>query len=182
MAAATATALILGGMAAYQAYSQSEAQKAQGAYQKAQADTNAMFADAQAQDAKERGQYDALVRGRETRKLMGAQRAASAAGGVDPTSGSAADIMAETDILGRQDQLTIKNNAWREAWGYKTQARDYRSQGELAKMGADNMSRDTLLAGGIRAFDYGSRGFSKRSNVDVSGYDGGSGRTPRRSK
>lgn len=154
---AALTSMVLGGLALGSAYMQADAQGQQAKFQRNQADLNAKLLDEQGKDAIQRGDSAALEAGRKRKQLEGSQRAAFAANGVNSTTGSAADIIAESGMLSRQDELTIKNNAWREAWGYRVQANDSRSQGKFAELAGKNQSRDTLLAGGIQAFDYGTR-------------------------
>lgn len=96
-------------------------------------DYNAQIADLQAADALERGalseeHYREMVRG-----VIGQQRAGFAAQGVDVASGSALDVQADAAQLGELDALQIRQNAMREAWGYKVQAYDLRARGEIAR-------------------------------------------------
>jgi hypothetical protein len=70
-----------------------------------------------------------------TRGMIGSQRAAFAASGVvvdDPNS-SVADVAANTAALSEIDALTIRSNAAREAWGFRSQAQDFRTRGQIAK-------------------------------------------------
>jgi hypothetical protein len=73
---------------------------------------------------------------------MGAQ-------GIDLESGSALDIQQETASLGAEEALNIKNNAWREAWGYRSQEADYKARASYAKITGKNTARNTLLTGGL---------------------------------
>lgn len=96
-------------------------------------DFNAKIADMQAQDAIERGaetesRYRTQVRG-----AIGTQRAGLAAQGVKVGFGSAVDVQADAAYLGELDALSIRNNAAREAWGYKMQATDLRKRAEIAR-------------------------------------------------
>lgn len=54
---------------------------------------------------------------------VGTQRSAQAANGIDVNSGSAAQLQDDTAMLGELDALTIQNNAAREAYGYRVQAK-----------------------------------------------------------
>lgn len=138
-----------------QAYAQSQALSAKGDYEKRIADINASYSEVAANDALKRGDVEANQRMKQNRALVGAQRAAFAASGVDPNSGSAADVSAGTRTIGDFDALTIKNNAWREAWGYKVQGANYQAQGNFAQMSGNNAARDTLLTGGMNAVSTG---------------------------
>lgn len=131
------------------AYSQSQAQSAMGGYQKTVSDINAGMATTQAQDAITRGDIAANTANMKTRQVVGSQRANMAAQGIDVNSGSAADVQGSTQAIGALDALTIKNNAWRTAWGYNVQASNYTSQGAFQKQAADTQSGQTLLTGGM---------------------------------
>lgn len=118
---------------------------------------NAAFADAAANDAIKRGEFEADQSRIDTRGMIGAQRAGFAANGVDVNSGSAADIQDDTAALGELDALTIKNNAAREAWGYRTQSQQYQQAARNAQRSArSNMFGSLLTAGSQGARAYGA--------------------------
>lgn len=108
------------------------AQKASNS-QGALADYNADIADLQAQDALERGAEEESRLRTQVRGIIGAQRAGQAAGNIDVSYGTAADVQADAAYLGELDALTIRTNARREAWGYKVQAEDLRYRGVIAR-------------------------------------------------
>lgn len=137
------------------AFSQSQAIQAQAAFQKQQYDTNATLADMQSQDAINRGDKQAQLIKTKTSQMISSQRAAMGAQGVEVNSGSNMQIQEDTASIGALDALTAKNNAWREAWGYKMQASQYRGAGAMASLAADNESRNTLLTGGMQMLGYG---------------------------
>ena len=56
-------------------------------------------------------------------QAVGTQRSVQAANGIDVNSGSAAQLQDDTAMLGELDALTIQNNAAREAYGYRVQAK-----------------------------------------------------------
>lgn len=97
------------------------------------ADFNASVATTQAQDAIERGQDEESRYRTGVRDLIGSQRAGFAASGVTVDFGSAEDVQADAAFLGELDALTNRNNAAREAWGYKVQAVDLRKRAEIAR-------------------------------------------------
>lgn len=108
---------------------------------------------------------DAIERGREEesrvrlmgRRTIGAQRASLAAQGVDIGVGSAADITADTALEVELDALTVRNNAAREAWGYKVKAQDLRAEGHLTARAGKQAARNTLLIGAGEAAFYAYR-------------------------
>lgn len=119
-------------------------------------------------DLADRAAADSIARGREaqsrsrasTRQLVGAQRATLAAQGVDVGVGSAADIGLDTAELGEMDTLTLAINAQREAYGFKVEAVNYRSQAALVRASGRNTaaslrneSISTLLTTGTQLGD-----------------------------
>lgn len=137
------------------AVGQANAQRMQGDYQKMVGDTNARLATMQAQDATTRGDRTAGQIQRQGKQMIGSQRAALAAQGVDVNSGSAADVQAGTAAMTAHDALTAKNNAWREAWGYQVQANQSSAAGQFAKIAGDSSANNTILTGGMQALSTG---------------------------
>ena len=69
-------------------------------------------------------------------QAIGTQRSTQAANGIDVNSGSAARLQDDTAMLGELDALTIQNNAAREAYGYRVQARqDLLNAGQTVQNG-----------------------------------------------
>lgn len=120
---------------------------------------NAKVSDLQATDAIQRGENDSLKQRAIAKRAIGRQRAALAASGMDINSGTASDIQDETHALGELDALTIRNNAAREAWGYRVQAKGRRMQGSIDRSQADRAATGTLLTTGADAYrmGYGAR-------------------------
>lgn len=146
------------------AYVQAQATRAQGDYQKRISEINARSAEAQAEDVLKRGENEAQKKLQETRKFIGQQKTAMAASGTDVNSQGALDLTADTAAIGATDVMTIKNNAWREAMGYKSQAIEVRGSGEMAQMAAKNNARSTMITGGIDALSYGIKAADSKSS------------------
>lgn len=142
-----AMALQVGSMAfgAFSAYQQSQAQKASYDYQAQVARNNAITAEWQAQDALKRGEIAEEQQRRRTAMLKGSQTARLAANGLDISEGSALNILSDTDWMGEQDALTVRDNAAREAWGYRQQGQNSMSNANMLKSRAD--AENQLLAG-----------------------------------
>jgi hypothetical protein len=96
------------------------------------ANANAALADQQAADALARGQSNEFNQRLKTAQLKGTQTARMAANGVALDSGSPLDILTSTDVMGEADANTIRDNAAKEAFGYKSQAANYRAQAGAA--------------------------------------------------
>lgn len=118
-------------------------------YEARVADANAKMASSQAADAAERGKVEAQrVMGRNS-QLLGRQRAAAAANGVEVDFGSAADIQQDTADIGRQEVATTYQNAAREGLGYDISAANFQSKATAARS-----ARKAALVEG--AFEMGS--------------------------
>lgn len=171
MAALTAiaigTAVVGGALSMIQAGEASDAALLKGQYEKNQYDMNQKLADVQATDATTRGERDVSIYATKTRGLLGQQRVAAAANGVDVNYGSAAEVQADTMAQAGVNQNLIRNNAWREALGYKIQASNYGTASTFAGFAGQNNANNTLLTGyanaaksGLQAGWYGRNLFS----------------------
>jgi hypothetical protein len=94
---------------------------------------NAKIADLQAKDAVERGAESESRYRTQVRGAIGTARAGFAAQGVDVGFGSPVDVQADEAYLGELDALSIRNNAQREAWGFRMEATDLRKRAEIAR-------------------------------------------------
>ena len=146
----TAAYLVQGAAGLSGSLDQATAIRDQGAYARTVGDMNAKIAEQQAQDALKRGDTAASEHSKRVKVLLGSQRTAMAASGVDSGYGTNLDIQGETRDMGSKDILTIKNNAAREAWGYAVTANNYRTQGQLDEIGANFKAKSTILTGGMQ--------------------------------
>lgn len=144
-------AIVMGVTTLASSYSQSEATRDQGRYQKMMNDINARNSDIAGEDALQRGDKEAANYKKKVKGMVGSQRAEMAAQGIDINDGSALAIQEDTRSIGAMDALTIKNNAFREAMGFKTQSQSYSFQGDVAKSQSSRAANNTLLAGGLQA-------------------------------
>lgn len=155
-------------------YAQAQADRMQGDYRKQVADINSKFADISYKDAIDRGESAVRINQQRTRSMVGAQRSSFAAQGIDVNKGSAADVQESTAGMSALDNMTIRQNAMREAMGYKVQALNYSMEGQFASMSARNSANNTLLTGGMNALRYGTQGayWYMRGDKPVSDADG----------
>lgn len=140
---------------------QASAMKNRADFQKQQYEQNAAFAELQAEDAIRRGDKEAAAAIRRGEQVVGEQRAGYAASGIDVNFGSARDIQEQTMQISESDARTIKNNAWREAWGFKTQAESARTSGRFARAGGYAEARNTMLTGFGEAAGYGIKAYQR---------------------
>lgn len=149
MCDATAAMAVIGsgaGVEAYGAYQGAKAERDQANFAAAVDDNNAAMADAAATDAVLRGGDAANKVRREGMKFAGQQKAALASSGVDVTTGAAAQLQDETQFFTEQDATTVRNNAARQAWGFRQEAQDYRSNAGMQRAVAKSKSPGTSAA------------------------------------
>jgi hypothetical protein len=121
-----------------------------GQSQQQAAEFNATMAEAGAGDALNRGEEQAVrIRG-QTDRLIGQQRAAYGAAGVDLSQGSPLDVMVGSRRVSEEDIRTTRMNATREAWGLKSQAQEFRKQGAGAANAGLFGALGTGIAGGTQ--------------------------------
>lgn len=140
---------IIAGAQGLSAINSALALMAQGEFQKNAAYTNASYSDMQAEDAVYRGQKNAENYMKKVNQIQGKQTASLAAQGVDVASGSAAKVQESTHNMGALDASTIRVNAYKEAFGYKTQAINQRLQGDLTGISSAQAANNTLITGGL---------------------------------
>ena len=125
-----------------------QANSAAAQYQAAVARNNATVAENNAQYALAAGRTSEQAQRMKTAQMIGAQRASMAANGIDIGSGTPLNIQESTGQVGEMDALTIRNNAMRQAYGYRVQASDFNANAGLLDMQASNARK----AGTIGAF------------------------------
>jgi hypothetical protein len=123
----------------------------QGKIDAATAETNRRIAAAQANDALLRGSIEETRYRREIAQIVGAQKAAFGQRNVT-VSGTPLDLLSDTAQLGEEDALTIRNNAAREAWGYRSQANEASRWGANQQRNAYGRAAGTLLTSGAQAY------------------------------
>lgn len=120
------------------AIQQGQQQSAMFKYQAQVDKNNAILADRQAEDALARGQEEERKHRIKVGLFKGQQINAFAANGVTVDSGTPLDVLGDTAEAGELEALTIRNNAAREAWGYRVQGANYRSSAGMNSAGAQN--------------------------------------------
>ncbi len=113
---------------------------------------NAKTALENSEDAVSRGKFSMVRTQVAAKSMVGSQRAAMAAQGIDIGSGSAADVQADTMATAEIQNLMIKNNAAREAWGFIAQAGDYEMSAKLGLKMGENRARASLLTGAANVY------------------------------
>jgi hypothetical protein len=155
------TMLMIGStvMGAAGAVQQGKAAQASANYNAKVADMNAKISERQARDAVERGALEEQQQRMKTSQVIGQQRAAMAANGVDLTFGSPLDTLVDTATMGELDALTIRANTYREERDIRqqgnnqtAQASAFRAEGANARKAGFMDAFGTILGGGSKAY------------------------------
>lgn len=141
---------LLGGLlGAKGSYDSAKASKHAYAIQASIARQNALIAGQQADIALQNGRTaEGNVRLR-TAQVFGAQRAAMAANGVDLGEGSPNEVLTTTAFMGERDALTVRDNANRDAWGYRVRATDASNNAMLLNNAEDGVNPGLSAAGSL---------------------------------
>ena len=158
---AAGASVLMAGAALGNAFTQSAAAEVKGKYERQQSEFNAHLAELKAKDVVERGDKEAVKFAKEANQFKGKQKAAMAAQGVDIDSASFEGISTQTERLTAFDEMEIRNNAWKEAWGYRVDAANQRTQGEFSYRASQANSRSSLLTGGLQAIGYGAQAYGQ---------------------
>ncbi len=111
----------------------------------------AAIGELQAQDATARGGLEEQRYRRELAQIVGAQKSAIASRNVRQ-SGTALDLLSDTAMVGGEDIATIRNDAAREAWGYRVRADESRRWGGQMRRNAGRQAGATLLTGAADSY------------------------------
>lgn len=141
----------LAGVSIVQGVMQSNAQREQGAYQRRMAEENARNQELFAQRVLEKGNLDAQIYQSKVNQTLRNQKVAYASQGVSLDSDVVKSVHEDTFDSGYEDAQQIRNNAFLDALGYKTQASDYRRQGYYAEKAANSSANATLIGSGLNA-------------------------------
>lgn len=126
--------------------------KQEGAFNSSMLAGNAALKEQAAQETIGAGETSADWQRVRTGQAVGTQRSAQAANGIDVNSGSASQLQDDTAMLGELDALTIQNNAAREAYGYRVQAKQDLMNAAQVKTNAGNKATGSILGGFGSAF------------------------------
>lgn len=121
---------------------------------KEQAETNAIYREFGARDAIVQGQKQSAQIKSKARSGKAQLTASAAAQGLDVTSGTVGTLQDEFNYQSEQDVATMQNNAMREAFGIRTNARMQVEQAKLNQKAARFEGLSSLLTGGAEAAKY----------------------------
>lgn len=142
----------------------SEATRTQGKYQQFAANMNARFLEKEAEGVIKQGDKDAIEYGKQVKSILASQTASYAAAGLDVSDydSSLGDLQRDTERLGKIDQLTIKKNAWEQAWGIRADAMQMKFSGQMQRQFSQVEANRGLAVAGLqgaeKAVTYGMGG------------------------
>jgi hypothetical protein len=122
------------------------AANAQARYEARVADYNRELESRKAADALERGNIEVRNAARRQSQIIGAQRAAMAANGIDVSFGTASDLLADTAVAAQEERLTLRENTRREMMGFDINAANFGSQAIAAR----NRGSAALVSGALQ--------------------------------
>ena len=149
------------GFAALQANAQSN-------YQARVADQNAKLAAEAARTQQDATRQELQSHWRRQAQLQGQQRVAMAAGGLDLGFGNAADLQADTAMLGREDAQRIIDQGGNAVRGFDIETSNFRSQAQASRQAADGALVEgifgvaTTALGGAQQYGQLKRQYGKR--------------------
>ncbi len=118
-----------------------------------------------AQDAIAQGQEQQRQLGREVAGRVGAQEARLAGNNVDITQGSAARLLDDTRMIGREDSEALSENIRRQvksqqisAWNYESESRTAKAEAKQAKTAGMFSVGSTFLGGATQYAKFKARG------------------------
>jgi len=129
--AATAVTAAGQGLQALQANKQAK-------YQAKIADRNAALENEAARQEIENTRDRAVAHYRNVAAVKGRQRVMAAANGISLDFGSAADVVQDTDMLGREDARRIYDDGFQRSRGFEINASNYRAGARSARQAASN--------------------------------------------
>ncbi len=125
--------------------------RAEAEYRQRIAEVNVSLSNLQAEDALARGQEAVALERQRTKQLIGEQRVAAAAQGIDPGFGSPVELRLGTADVGASNIMKLRTNAFRQAFGFRVEAAEQRAAGRFAKISGRFAARTSLITGGLKA-------------------------------
>jgi hypothetical protein len=157
------------GVGAIGAMNQASATADSARYQQQVAKNNQTIADQNAAYSRQAGQVAAQQESMKTAAVVGQEVAAQGASGIDPTTGSPADVVRGTRAVGRLNTLNTIQNAELRARGYDIEASNFGATAELKGMEAKNATTAGLYAAGSSLLGGASSFSTKWSKFQTEG-------------
>lgn len=137
----------LGGLQILESNNQAKAMKRQAEFQEQQARYNEQLIDLRKQDLSDITSDQIAKRQKQTKQIIGSQKVALASQGIEVNSDLADELAKQEYKLSLEDEMAIKNNAWRESLGLSIEQTNIRNQAMFDKSYAKSQIRSTLATG-----------------------------------
>lgn len=118
--------------------------------EEAAARNNRKMAEITARDIEIQGRLEAGQLTTETTRLIAAQRSMAATNNLDASTGTAAQLAAETRLLSEVDKKIIRSNTARRAWAVRQRGAYFQGQGLAAARSSRLSAAGTALGGAGR--------------------------------
>ena len=176
----------VGALQIWEAKNSADAIERQSAFEAMQLEHNAKLLEFQKEDIQAQLNDETTARFKEAKRLIGDQKVVMAAQGVTVEGGLGEQLMQEELQYAADDVQTLKNNAWRQAFGIEIEQENLKTQAKFTRIGGKEAARQTLVTGGLQGLSNVAEGASKfgfkpsRSTTRPQGtkaynYRGGSG-------
>lgn len=139
-----ASSIVTGAANIYSAYQSAKTQKAMYEIQEEMAQINQRIAERQAQSALRQSEFKIAAITLRAGQIKSSQKVSLAANGVALGKGTAAEVMASTDLMKEIDVNTERLNGIMSAWGYRFKGLGYQADAMEARLKAS--SSNPLLA------------------------------------
>jgi hypothetical protein len=130
------------------AYAQNQALKGESDFERRMTNVNSGWAQMSAENAIQRGDFQAGQVNRYGEQVKGAQRTGFAKQGVDVNQGSAAQVQSETETLSALDVLAARNNAFKEYMGIKSQDAEMQGKAKMNRLARKSAGRQSIIQAG----------------------------------
>lgn len=116
-------------------------------YQAQVAANNKVIADRNAQYAVASGETEAQISGMKTRAQIGGITAAQGASGLDVNSGSGVAVRESEAEIGSFNQMMIRANARKQAYGYEVEGMNQQAQERMSRQAGKNAMTAGIIGG-----------------------------------
>jgi hypothetical protein len=153
----------MGGLQVLEANNQAKSIKRQAAFQAQQAKFNQQLIDLQKKDLADIASGQIAKRQSQTKQIVGAQKVAIASQGIELDSDVALELETQEYKLSLDDEMNIKNNAWRESLGLSIEQGNIKNQSMFDQSYAKSQARSTIATGYLQGASTAMGAFGRMS-------------------
>lgn len=137
-----------GALGMVDAKNRADSLRQQAEYNARQAEYNAALIDYQKEDIEDQRDLAIARRYEQTRQILGSQKAALAAQGIDVEGDIGQTFEDQERKFAIDDVHTIKNNAWREVFGLEVEQQSLRSEAVFTRLSGESEASQTIATAG----------------------------------